>query len=199
METLQNYWCSISSQVSSVPARGNFLSVPYTPVAAKVVKMPFSLKDPSMPYNQKSLQHVLKCSLLCLEREQLLSCAHQQQHTAISKWTASVLTETTGTNSDQKTWLPKRTRAQNTIPCQTLTKTRQQIIDHYLSFSYASFQNRRRLQPQCAAAQILPLLHVLLKREVSKGPIKTPFIKSMWVYTSHVGCGCTWRDLWTAR
>lgn len=101
METLQDYRSSISSQVSSVPAQGNFLSVPFTPVAIEVVKMPFSLKDPKMLYNQKSFQHALKCSLLCLEREQLLSCAHQQQHTAISKWTISILTETTGTNLDQ--------------------------------------------------------------------------------------------------
>ena len=70
---------------------------------------------------------------------------------------------------------------------QTLTKTYQQIIDHYLSFFYAFFQNRRGLQPQGAAAQILPLLHVLLKREAGKGPIKIP------VHKKHVGAHFTRR------
>lgn len=96
-------------------------------------------------------------------------------------------------------WLPKCTCAQSTVPHTTLTKTCQQLIDHFLFF-YAFFQNRRGLQLQCAADDVhfsllLTLLHIWFNGEVYKcmggeAPQRSLFIESTWLHTSVIAHCC---------
>lgn len=158
--------------------------------------MPFRLKDPKMLYNQKSLQHVLKCSLLCLEREQLLSCAHQQQHTEISKWTISILTENTGTNLGQNGVVVQMHLCLEYCPPHKTHKDLPTVNWSLPCFFYAFFQNRRWLQLQCAAADVhFSLLHIWFNREVYKcvggeAPQRSLFIESTWFHTSVIAHCC---------